>query len=410
MQLNAGLVGTLLLVSKLFDGVTDLVAGFLVDCTNTKLGRARPYDITYALFALFTLFLFNTPRMGKTLMAVYVFVMYTLIFSVFQTLYSCASTVYLSRVIETDENRVKVNSISSVISAVIAIIVGIALPLLIEAVGTSHEKWGQMAIYICAPCVVLALVRLFTIKETSTRGIAASATINLKEGVYLLFHNKYVLIYALALLLTNIATNFGSATTYYFKYIVQNLGLMSLVQIGGIAGPVAIAAFPALTKKLGMKKLMIGGLGIGVIGKILPLFGKTNIVLLMISSVLSMVSYMPLFVLVPNVLMNCMDYGEWKYHKRGEGIYTCVTGFCSKVGVGLAAGIIGIVTSLSGYVGGAEVQSASAQTAIVSLYTILPALLMALSIVAMYFYNLDKELPTVQKELAERSSSGQKDL
>ena len=60
-----------------------------------------------------------------------------------------------------------------------------------------------------------------------------------------------------------------------------------------------------------MKKLMIGGLGIGVIGKILPLFGKTNIVLLMISSVLSMVSYMPLFVLAPNVLMNCMDYGEW---------------------------------------------------------------------------------------------------
>lgn len=165
LQLNAGLVGTLLLVSKLFDGVTDLVAVFLVDRTNTKLGRARPYDITYALFALFTLFLFNTPRMGKTLMAVYVFVMYTLIFSVFQTLYSCASTVYLSRVIETDENRVKVNSISSVISTVIAIIVGIALPLLIEAVGTSHEKWGQMAIYICAPCVVLALVRLFTIKE-----------------------------------------------------------------------------------------------------------------------------------------------------------------------------------------------------------------------------------------------------
>lgn len=254
LQLNAGLVGTLLLVSKLFDGVTDLVAGFLVDRTNTKLGRARPYDITYALFALFTLFLFNTPRMGKTLMAVYVFVMYTLIFSVFQTLYSCASTVYLSRVIETDENRVKVNSISSVISAVIAIIVGIALPLLIEAVGTSHEKWGQMAIYICAPCVVLALVRLFTIKETSTRGIAASTTINLKEGVYLLFHNKYVLIYALALLLTNIATNFGSATTYYFKYIVQNLGLMSLVQIGGIAGPVAIARLSSAHKETGNEK------------------------------------------------------------------------------------------------------------------------------------------------------------
>lgn len=92
-------------------------------------------------------------------------------------------------------------------------------------------------------CVVLALVRLFTIKETSTRRIAASTTINLKEGVYLLFHNKYVLIYALALLLTNIATNFGSATTYYFKYIVQNLGLMSLVQIGELLGLLQLPPF-----------------------------------------------------------------------------------------------------------------------------------------------------------------------
>ena len=84
---------------------------------------------------------------------------------------------------------------------------------------------------------------MFTIKETSTRGIAASTTINLKEGVYLLFHNKYVLIYALALLLTNIATNFGSATTYYFKYIVQNLGLMSLVQIGELLGLLQLPPF-----------------------------------------------------------------------------------------------------------------------------------------------------------------------
>ena len=115
------------------------------------------------------------------------------------------------------------------------------------------KKWGQMAIYICAPCVVLALVRLFTIKETSTRGIAASTTINLKEGVYLLFHNKYVLIYALALLLTNIATNFGSATTYLFQVHCAEPRPDVAGSDWGIAGPVAIAAFPALTKKLGMK-------------------------------------------------------------------------------------------------------------------------------------------------------------
>lgn len=39
----AGMVGTMFFISKLFDGVSDLVAGTLIDHTRTKWGKARPW-------------------------------------------------------------------------------------------------------------------------------------------------------------------------------------------------------------------------------------------------------------------------------------------------------------------------------------------------------------------------------
>ena len=43
LGISAGVIGALLLASKLFDGITDLIAGYFVEKTNTKLGKGRPY-------------------------------------------------------------------------------------------------------------------------------------------------------------------------------------------------------------------------------------------------------------------------------------------------------------------------------------------------------------------------------
>ncbi len=115
-----------------------------------------------------------------------------------------------------------------------------------------------------------------------------------------------------------------------------------------MVGPLTIAAFPALSKKMGMRNLMALGLVLGA------------------------VSYMPIYILCANAIIACMDYGEYKSGHRGEGIYTCVTGFCGKVGIGLASGLLGLVTALGGYDGTQAVQTASANMSIIFVYTILP--------------------------------------
>lgn len=80
LGLSVGLVGTLFLVSKVFDGVTDLIAGYIIDKTHTRLGKARPYELFLIPTWILTVIFFSTPMaLGTTGKAVWVFVLYVLI-------------------------------------------------------------------------------------------------------------------------------------------------------------------------------------------------------------------------------------------------------------------------------------------------------------------------------------------
>lgn len=400
LGLEPALVGTLLLSAKIFDGFTDIVAGFLIDKTNTKWGRGRPYDLAYVFFALSTLLLFSGPRLAAAGTAVFLLLTYILIFSVFQTLYMCANAVYLARAVENTDDRVKVVSVSGLIITLFSMIFSIAMPQLIDWAGGSIERWRIIAAAICIPCAVLGIIRMFIIKETNVTEQQQNTTIKLKEGAKLLFKNKYVLIFGLALLSTNIATNLTQANVYYFQYIVEDIKSMSLYSVGSVVGPFALIIIPVLSKKIGLTKIMQLALFIGVIGKLIPM-ANNNMTVLLLSSVATGMAYIPIYMYTNNALIDCMDYGEWKTGVRGEGIYTCVSGFCSKIGTGLASWVIGITTALGGFSGTAKVQTASANMSINLLFTLIPAVLYFIAFFVLTFYKLDKKIPEIKQELAE---------
>lgn len=73
LGLSPGIVGTLLLVSKLFDGFTDLIAGLIIDKTKTKYGKARPYELCILGVWICTVLLFSTPNFGRAGKIIWVF-------------------------------------------------------------------------------------------------------------------------------------------------------------------------------------------------------------------------------------------------------------------------------------------------------------------------------------------------
>lgn len=406
LGLSSLLVGNLLLVSKIFDGFTDIVGGFLIDHTRTRWGKARPYDWAYVGFCLSAVLLFSIPKMGTVAMAICLFVTYTLIYSVFQTLYSCANAVYLSRTVEDPKQQVSINIFSMFLGIIGAVVAGIFIPVYLESIGTDAEAWRTFAIMLGVPSAIISGIRFFIIKENDTLEEAGVQTkINFKEGVHLLAQNKYVLILALALLAVNITSNMVSVNPFYFEEVVGSLSQQSVVNAISAIAPLSVVIYPALANKVGKKRLCVAALILGVIGKLLPLIALDNIPLLAIANALGTVGYMPIFVLTVNMIIECMDYGEWKSHKRGEGIYSCISGFCSKVGTGIGVWIVGFGMSLGGYVSEAATQSTMAVNSVIGLYTIVPAVFYLIAIIAMHFYKLDDELPQIREELNARRSA-----
>ena len=111
--MNIGIVGTLMAASKLFDGVTDIFFGSMIDKTHTKMGKARPWMIYGYIGCAVTLAaIFMVPESwGETAQYVYFFVAYTLLNAVFYTANNIAYASLTALITKNSSERVQLGSI-----------------------------------------------------------------------------------------------------------------------------------------------------------------------------------------------------------------------------------------------------------------------------------------------------------
>lgn len=406
LGMGAALVGTLLLVSKLFDGVTDLCVGFIIDRTNTKWGKARPYEICIVFVWLLTILMFSTPEMGTTGKAVFVFIMYTLINSICATFLNGGDAVYLARSIRSGKNRVSLMSFNGGVIMIFSIVMSTMLPQLIAGLGTTKAGWTVIAAILGIPLGLIGMLRFVFVKEVAagdTRQGKKQETIPLGTSLRCVVKNKYIWLLAGMTLVAQLTTNIGSAVnTYYFKYIMGDIRLASLVSMSGLVTPLIMLVFPVLSRKFGTVTLLKAGAVLGVAGYGIRIIGGTNLVTLVGGSLVGSVAVLPVTMMISIYLIDTMDYGEWKTGTRVEGMLGSVNSFCAKLGSGMASGLAGLIMGLAGYDGKLEVQSASAIASIVALFNYLPMVLMIVLLLLAIAYKLDKELPEIKEELAKR--------
>ena len=404
LGMKATLVGTLLLASKLFDGVTDLVVGFVIDKTNTRFGKARPYEICIVFVWLLTILMYTTPNFGTTGKAVFIFIMYTLINSICATFLNGGDAVYLARSVRSEKNRVSVMSFNGGIIMLFSIAFSMLLPQLIAGIGSTKAGWTVMAAAIGIPMAIIGMLRFAFVKEVIHTEPAKTGeteqTVPLKTGLSCIMKNKYIWILAGMTFVVQLATNIGSAvSTYYFKYIMGNIGLATLVSMSSMITPLVMIVFPVLTRKFGTVTILKIGAVLGVIGYGIRIIGGTNLVTLTVGSLIGGVAVLPVTMMISIYLIDTMDYGEWKTGTRVEGMLGSVNSFCAKLGSGIASALVGLIMGLAGYDGSLAVQSASANTSIIALFNYVPMILMIVLLLLAIAYKLDKELPQIKADL-----------
>lgn len=319
LGMDAMVVGTLLMVSKFIDGITDLVAGWIVDNTNTKFGKGRPYEFsiigvwicTYALFA-------TDVSWSMPAKCAWLFVMYTLVWSVFSTLLNAAETPYIIRAFGDRVAITKVSAYGGILVTVGAMVVSISFPIMVNSVATSAAGWRQLMLMYGIPLAILGMLRFILVKEDFVEENAQADRVNLKDILRVLKSNKYIWLLALVTTVPQMITGMGAAT-YYFERVVGDISLYSTIQGISFVALLLMVVFPALMKKFSAMQIIGYSAVIGFVGYVILFFAGVNLPLLIVGFLLSSLVSLPTSYMRSVIIMQIADYNESKGNPRMEG-------------------------------------------------------------------------------------------
>ena len=217
-------------------------------------------------------------------------------------------------------------------------------------------------------------------------------------GIKMLTQNKYVFILSIIIMLANLVQNIVSITgTYYFTYVMGNLGLLSLVGLLGLAAPFVLLLFPVAMRTIGAVGFVRIGLLLAAIANIVRFVFPTSLPVVLVTVMISGIGASTITMMNSFFILQCIDYGEYKLGKRVEGLPTAVNNFTAKVGSGIASVGVGFVMMATGYIQSNPQQTDGALLAIRSLYSLIPAVLCIIMLIVLYFYDIEKVLPGLKE-------------
>lgn len=411
MGMTPALVGTVLMASKIFDGVSDLAAGYLVDRTNTKIGRGRPYELAVIGVWITTWLMFTIPDGSMTVKTIWLFCMYTLNQSIFATLLNANNNVYMVRAFHNEEKYVKLNSFGGIIVSLVAVAVNIMLPITIGQMATSASGWSKMIAYYCVPLGILSIMRFIFVKEENVDDVK-SEPIKMKDVFTVLKSNRYIYIIAFLLLGTNFITNMG-VSSYYFTYVVGNIQIMSITGLLGLVVLVSMLFYPTILKKISVKSLIQIGCLIYAAGALLMFFAKGNVPLIVLSSLITGCAALPISYMNYQMVLDCATYNEWNGHEQMVATMSSITNFAMKLGSALGSFLLGNMLTLAGFISNADAtvqvtQPDSTVLMIRLLFSLIPMAFYLILAAILHFYDLDARMPQIKADIKDRKEQAGK--
>lgn len=358
LGINPAVLGTLLLASKIVDGFTDVFAGWLVDNTHTKLGKGRTYELCIVGVTICSMGLFmGNPAWSDFIKCAWIFCIYTLVFSVFTTLRGAAGTPYTIRAFSNNQVLItKVASYGGIITMGGSILINMLFPIVMSKLATSRGGWITTIAIFMIPLTLIGVLRFIFIKEDPSVDAGQQyQKVSLKEIFMMFRKNKYVWLYAGIMLCYNIMTALGVGT-YYYKWVIGNMGLMAVTSVFSIVTLPLMFSFPAIMKKIGTMGNMIAAFcGIGVVGYLIAFLSNDNLVGVVAGTMIGSIAGLPLAYYGVLFIMKCCTYNEMQGLPRMDGSSNILANFTSKVGSALGSAVTGFMLGLSGYVYGDNV-------------------------------------------------------
>lgn len=413
----AAAVGTMMLVARVLDGITDIIFGAIMERFPSRFGKTRHWLLISApLMAVCVLLCFNTPQgLSESGKIGYMYFTYILISAVAYTIYGAAFGALMSRM-STDKKDIEHISVSYMLCVMVsATVVYILTVTLLENWGgtiNNQPAWTKVSI-VYAIITFVTILLSFLIKEKvpiKTEDGEIKRT-PLKEGVKACLKYKYFWLLAFIFGLFYAASALmGSSSIYYILYVIGDYTKVNITGIPSlVATIVAYALVPLLLKKINKMLLIRLGLILFVVSKLIPLINPTNLTLFVVCSIISQFGLAPCVSLLFTLSVDFIIFVAYKTGLRAEGFAGIGGNLGVKIGTGIGSAMVGWVLAWGQFDGLAPVQGEQAKIAIIMITLTLPAVLILAQFIVTLFWDLDKKLPIVMAEAEEaaKAASGE---
>lgn len=403
--ISAAAAGTIMLIARVWDMISDPIMGIIADRTKTRWGKFRPYILWMALpYSILAILTFSTPDLGNTGKIIYAGVTYLLLMTVFTAInlpYSSLGAVMTSN----SNERAGLNSYRFIFAFIGQFIVtGTALSLALYFGNGDNAKGYQYTLILFAiVSFILFMITFITTKERVEP--PKEQKTDLKKDFKNLFSNKpWVILFFVGIISFVMFAMQNLSIAYYFKYyIADETGVQLFNVIGTIALIAGIPFSKPLAKKFGNKNVFLASSLIsGMFFILLYIPSSEDISLIYIFNILAKLTYAPAVPLLWTMLADTADYSEWKNGRRATGLVFSAATFAQKAGWGIGGALAGWILALYDFVPNIE-QSTTSLTGIKLMISVFPGLLYMSCAILLYFYSIDRNTCLVmEKELAKR--------
>ena len=417
--LPAAVVGTMFLITRIWDSAFDPIVGVVADRTHSRWGKFRPYLLWLAApFGIIGVLTFVTPDWSPTGKLVYAYVTYSLMMMI----YSAINVPYASLLGVMSPNPKERNTLSTYrmtfayIGSFIALL--LFMPLVNFFSGHSKELGDQqtgwtMAVVVIAILCIILFFGCFAWTKERVKPIKEAQN-PLKEDLKDLFKNKpwWILLGAgVAALVFNSIRD--GATVYYFKYFVveEDYATVSFfgmsfvlsglyLALGQAANIIGVIAAAPVSNRIGKRNTYMWAMIIAtVLSVIFYWFDKEDLIWMFVFQALISICAGSIFPLLWSMYADCADYSELKTGNRATGLIFSSSSMSQKFGWAIGTAITGWLLGFFGFQANA-VQSEEAISGIKMFLSFLPAVGTILSVVFISMYPLtEKKMKDITTEL-----------
>ncbi|AET58031.1 Na+:melibiose symporter [Paenibacillus terrae HPL-003] len=401
-------VGLLFLIVRVLDAFASPIFGILIDRTNSKYGKARPWFLWLAIpFGIITVLSFAVGYFDDSYKLVYAYITYILLNTIFAGI-NVPISAMLPSLTANPLERSSANMFRNIGGQIGVLVSGVvALPLVIFFGGGTNQKGFIFTMGIFSVLSVIMFLLTFTHTRERVQ-YDQGKPVPFRDSIKALLPNFPWWMLAL--------TNFvifigvvakGSTMIFFFKYNMGNEGMSSLANgINAGAMIIGMLLVPFIVKKMKNRNVVLIGLLISILGQIVMWTGsmEPSVALTLFGVALGSFGLGAAQSTVFVMFADTVDFGEWKFGVRAQGLLTAAGTIGIQFGAGIAGALTSRILAKGGFVAN-MVQTESALQAITTNFVWIPAIAFAICMLFIYMYRIDFVQSQMRAELTERRAA-----